>query len=207
MREQGVPAGTIRLQSFQRGRSCLLQRRRVLLDGGPRLAQPGPHLNRHSAQRVEDFFFPFRLRLLFSEDLSGAAVPGAQPQDVLASEACNRAFQNRVAPGSFADLARHLWSEPRLGRPVHETQYLLGLLVRNESEEWGLLQLHRQPLAKGLVKDRIARLVLEFSQDNRVLRGEFRCPVQIIKVPSGAQSHDGHEAGRPQPSASRGPAG
>ena len=190
----GVPAGTIRLQSFQRGRGCLLQRRRVLLDGGQRLAQPGPDLNRHSAQRIEDFFFPSRLRLLFSEDLSTAAVPGAQPQDVLASEACNRAFQNRGAPGSLADLASDLWSEPRLGRPVHQTQYLLDLLVRNETEERGLFQLHRQPLAKRLVKDRIARLVLEFSQDNRVLRGEFRRPVQI-KVASGAQCQDRRGAG------------
>ena len=96
------------------GRSCLLQRRRVLLDGGQRLAQPGPDLNRNSAQRIQDLFFPSRLRLLLSEHLSGAAVPGAQPQNVLASEACNRAFQNRGAAGSLADLPRDLRSEPRL---------------------------------------------------------------------------------------------
>ena len=50
---------------------------------------------------------------------------------------------------------------------------LLDALVRDESEERGLFQLHRQPLPKRLVKDRIARLVLEIRQDNRVLRREF----------------------------------
>ena len=101
--------------------------------------------------------------------------------------------------GSLADLPRDLRREPRLGRPIHETQYLLGLLVRNESEKRGLFQLHGQPLPKRLVKDRIARLVFEFGQDNRVLRREFRRPVQI-KVPSGAQCQD--RSRRPQPSAS-----
>ena len=44
------------------------------------------------------------------------------------------------------------------------------LLVRDESQERGLFQLHRQPLAKGLVKYRIAGLVFEIGQNNRVLR-------------------------------------
>ena len=102
--------------------------RRVLLDGGQRLAQPGPDLNRNPAERIQDLFLPSRLRLLLAQNVSGAAVPGAQPQDILASEACNRAFQNRGAAGSLADLLRDLRSEPRLGRPVHQTQCLLDLL-------------------------------------------------------------------------------
>jgi len=75
--EQGVPGGAIRLQSFQRGRGCLLQGRRMLLNAGQRLAQPGPDLNRNSGERVQDLFFPSRLRLLLTKNVSGAAVPGA----------------------------------------------------------------------------------------------------------------------------------
>ena len=168
---------------------------------GQRLAQPRPDLNRNPAQRIQDFFLSFRLCLLFREDLSGAAVPGAQPQNVLAAERCDRAFQNRGTAGSLADLAGDLRSEPRLGRPVHETQCLLDALVRDETEERRLFQLHRQPLAKRLVKDRIARLVLEIGQDNRVLRGEFRRPVKI-EVCRGEQRQNRGGAGgdaRPAP--------
>ena len=50
---------------------------------------------------------------------------------------------------------------------------LLDSFVRHESEEWGLFQLHRQPLPKRLVKDRIACLVFKIRQNNRVLRREF----------------------------------
>ena len=190
--------GTVRLQSFERRRGCLLQRRRVLLDGGQRLAQPGPDLNRNSAQRIQDLFFPSCLRLLLREDISGAAVSGAQPQDVLASEPRNRAFQNRGAAGALADLPGDLRSEPRLGRPVHQAQYLLDALVRDESEERGLFQLHGQPLAKRLIEHRIAGLILEFPQNNRVLRREFRGAMEIeIRGGQKGQSNSGGRNGYP----------
>ena len=83
----------------------------MFLDGCHRLAQPGPDLNRHSAQRAENFFFLPRLRLLFGKHRSGAAVPGVYPQDVLASEALNRALQDDRAVGSLTDLLRYLGGE------------------------------------------------------------------------------------------------
>ncbi len=64
-----------------------------------RLAQPRPDLNRNPRKCIQDVFFSFRLHLLLAKNVSGAAVPGAQPHHVPASEAGNRAFQDsRAAP-------------------------------------------------------------------------------------------------------------
>src|SRR6516165_2532012 len=107
---------------------------------------------RNPAQHLQDPFLSFCLCLLFRQDLSRAAVSGAQPQNVLAAESCDGTFQHRGTAGSLANLAGDLRRKPRLGRPVHETEYLLRSLVRDETEERRLLQLHRQSLAEGLVK-------------------------------------------------------
>ena len=75
------------------------------------------------------------------------AVLGAQPQYVLASEACNRAFQDGGACGSLADFLSELRSQPRIRRPAHQTQRLLDPLVGDQAEERRLFELYRQPLA------------------------------------------------------------
>src|SRR5262245_22855290 len=126
--EQRAPRGAPRLQSLQRRRGGLLERSRMLPDGAQRFAQPPPDLNRNPGKRTQDLLFSFRLRLFLAKDVSRAAVSGAKPQNIMVSQACNRAFQNGRAAGSFADLLRNLGSEPRFGRPVHKTQYLLDLL-------------------------------------------------------------------------------
>ena len=59
-------------------------------------------------------------------------------------------------------------------RTVHKTQDLLDLLIRDESQELGLLQLDRQALAKDAIKHRIAGLVFEFAQHNLALPGDLR---------------------------------
>ena len=52
-------------------------------------------------------------------------------------------------------------------------QLLLDLPVRNQGEERRLLKLHGQSLAQRVVKDRIARPVVEIREDNRVLLGQL----------------------------------
>ena len=50
--EQGAPSGTIRLQSFQRGRGRLFEGGRVLPDSRQRFAQPRPDLSRNPRERI-----------------------------------------------------------------------------------------------------------------------------------------------------------
>ena len=56
----------------------------------------------------------------------------------------------------------------------HQSQRLLDLPVRNQAEERRLLKLHGQSLAQRVVKYRIAGLVLEVREDDRVLLRERR---------------------------------
>ncbi len=85
----------------------------MVLNGGERLAQAGPDLSRNSGERTQDFFLLSCSRLLLCEDISATAIPGAQPQDVLISHARDRAFQNRGAAGTLANLPRNVGSERR----------------------------------------------------------------------------------------------
>ena len=107
---------------------------------------------------MQDAFLSFRLRLFLAKNVSGAAVPGVYPQDVLASEALNRALQDDRAVGSLTDLLRYLGGEARLGRPVHQPQHLVDLLIRDERQEGGLFQLNGQALSKDSIEYRIAGL-------------------------------------------------
>ena len=68
--------------------------------------------------------------------------------------------------GSLADLLGDLGSQPRIFRPSHQSQRLLDLPVRNQTEERRLLQFHGQPLTQRVVKNRIAGLVIEIGQDD-----------------------------------------
>ena len=78
----------------------------MLLDCGKRLPHSGPESAGDLAQGIQDVFFSGGLHLLLIEDVAGAAVLGAQAQDVLASEPGNRAIQDRGTGGSLADVAR-----------------------------------------------------------------------------------------------------
>ena len=130
-----------------------------------------PHLKSamQARSRFQDLFLFFRLCLFFREDGPGPAVPGPEPQDVLAADVGDRAFENSGTAGSFTDLARDVRSQTALGRPVHETKRLLELLVRGESEERGLLELHGQPAsASGSGRAKTGSLVL-FSKSARTI--------------------------------------
>ena len=143
----------------------------MLFHGRKRFAHPGSEFASDLAESVEDIFSPGRLDLLLVEKVSGAAVLGAQAQHILASQSRDRAFQNRGTPGSFADLLSDFRSQPRIFRLTHQSQRLLDLLVPNQTEERRLLKLYRQSLAQRVVKYRIAGLVVEIREDNRILVG------------------------------------
>ena len=88
----------------------------MLFHRGQRFAHPGSEFARDLAERVEDVLSPRRLDLLLIQNVPGIAVLCSQAQDILASEAGDRAFQNRGASGSLADLLRDFRSQPRILR-------------------------------------------------------------------------------------------
>ena len=72
------------------------------------------------AQSIEDILSPGGLRLLLIEEITRIAGFRSQTQNILASKASNRAFENRGAPGSLADFPRDFRSQPRIFRPRHQ---------------------------------------------------------------------------------------
>src|SRR5207248_240892 len=126
---------------------------------GERFANTCSELTGDPAQGTQNLFFSRSRQLLLVEDLAGAAVPGAQPQHVLASEWRDGAFEHRGARGSFTDFPSDLRSEPRVRLFSHQTQYALDFLVRHQAEERRLFQLHRQALAQRSIEHGVAGLV------------------------------------------------
>src|SRR4051794_6644877 len=101
----------------------------MLLHRGQRFADPGSEFTGNLTEGAQDVFLPGCLRLLFIEDVSGAAVPRAQAHNVLAAEAGNRAIEDGGACGSLADFPGELGSEPRIRRLSHQTQRLPDALL------------------------------------------------------------------------------
>ena len=111
--------------------------------------------------------------LLLVQNVSGVAVLRAQAQHILASKACDRAFQNRARlPVRSQTCWASSTSQLRVFRLSHQSQRLLDLAVRNQAEERRLLKLHRQSLAQRVVKHRIAGLIVEIREDNGILVGQ-----------------------------------
>src|SRR4029077_3891225 len=106
----------------------------VLLDCSQRFANPGPEFASNLTESVKNVLSLGRLNLFLIQNVSRAAVPGAQAQNILASKARNRAFNDCSASGPLTDLPREFRSEPRIIRLSHQGQRALNLLVRNQAQ-------------------------------------------------------------------------
>src|SRR5581483_291156 len=162
----------------------------MTLDHGQRFANLGSKLSSDLTERVEDVFLPGRRDLLLIQNASRTAVLDAQPQHKLAPNPADGAFQNGGAAGSLADLLRDFRSQLRIFLLAHQGQRLLYPRVRKQTEERRLLKLYRQPLTQRVVKDRIARLVLEVRENDSVLLGQFGSRRGMRKRPCGHSAQE-----------------
>ena len=145
----------------------------MLFHCGQRFAEPDSQLSSHLAQRAKDVLFLGRLRLLFGEHVPVPAVLCAQTQNVLASKACDGAFQNRGASGPLTDVSGDSRSQACIHGPAHQRQHALDLPVCQQAQKRRLLQLDRQTLTQGVVEHRIAGLIHEVGKHNGVLIREL----------------------------------
>ena len=130
----------IGLQGFERRRGRLFERSVVLLDGGERFADSGSEFAGDLTQGIQDVFFLGRLHLLFIEDVSGAAVLGAQPQRRTGFRGWQSSLPGRRRCRFARRFPGELRSQPRIRRLAHQTQRLLDALVGDEAEEGRLFQ-------------------------------------------------------------------
>lgn len=79
----------------------------MLLNRCQGFANSRPEAAGNASQRIQDLFFPGRLRLLLIDHISGAAILRLQAQDVLAAQIRNRTFKDSGAAGALANLLRN----------------------------------------------------------------------------------------------------
>jgi hypothetical protein len=135
-------SGAVGLQRFERRRRHL-ERRRVSLDGGEQFAHPRSELGRHLTERRQHIFFPRRLCPFVGEDVTGCAVGGAQPDDVLTAKRRNRSpAEPPHRPSERTRLAQHRRSivHPPAGSSMAA---FFGCVVGDKAQERRLLKLRR----------------------------------------------------------------
>src|SRR5262249_30024323 len=138
------------------------------------------HRGRGPAERLEHLLFTFGFNLLMRDRLPALTVDRFQRDHVIASEAGNRPYEQRLNPAPLADLAPHLARDLLIVRTLHQPEGLSGALFGEDVQIGRLFKLYRQALFERAVEDRIARGVDEVREQNRVLVSQRR--------PGGAES-------------------
>jgi hypothetical protein len=146
----------------------------VLFDRGQRFTYTRAKTDRDLTERAEHVFLAVGLRLLIGEHVAGAAVPGAQSDDVLTAKACDRSLDHRSARGPHAHALRDRGRQARVGRLVHQQKRSPHAVVGDQVEERRLPELYRESLPQRLVEHRIAGRVVELGEHERVPVGQRR---------------------------------
>ena len=84
---------------------------------------------------MKHLFLACRLELLLVEEISGAAVLGAETDDVLIPEARNRSGDEGRAAGSDAEVARNRVGQPCVGSLSHQLQCAANALVGDDAQK------------------------------------------------------------------------
>ena len=106
-------------------------------------------------------FFALNFHLLLSEWHAGVAIQSIHREDVVAAHAPDRALQHHACALSLTDLLGDGASDALVGSTFHELESFAGLLIGNQTQKRGLLQLHSQSLFQGIVKHRVTGAVIE----------------------------------------------
>ena len=165
----GLSSQAVGLEGIKRRRGGFFNRRIVLLHRAERFAELTTQLC-CCLRRVLSKLAPYPCRdFLLGEGFSAATVHRFETQDILAPKSCNRAVEHSRTPCPLTNLSGNVQRESHIRRLTHKPKRLLDALVRNETEERRLFELHGQPLPESPVEYRVARCVREIGQDNGVL--------------------------------------
>ena len=164
------------LQRVQRGGRGLLDGRAELLDGGRRLAQLQPELDRRPAQRGQDLRFTVD-HDAFAHQLAAARAAGRDQADgVTVAERRDRAGDHDGDSPAHGDLLRDQRCQGLVGRTRHQAQRLPHAGLGDDADERRLLQLHDQRFSERAIEGRIPRGVAERRNQHRLLPRQLGGP-------------------------------
>ena len=123
------------LEGFERRRRRLLQRRVQLLQRADRFAQLSAQISGRLAERFQDSLFAVCGHLLLCQGITRAAIHCFEAQNILVSEAGNRAVEDGGALGPQAEVPGNVRGEPGVVASAHQAQGLLDTLLRDKAEE------------------------------------------------------------------------
>src|SRR5215467_8440534 len=108
----------------------------------------------------------------------------------MTAQAGDATLQHGFRALAFASLLRDRTYETLLRRTSHEAESFARLLIRNQTKERRLLELHRQGLLQGVVEYRLASAVVEVGQYDRVLVRQGTGEGLLRPVAESGQSYD-----------------
>ena len=111
----------------------------------------------------------------FRQQIAVLAVHRLQSNHILAAQSGYRASQHGLAARTLADFARHFRCQTVSRKTSHQLQGLIHLALGNHREKRGLLELDGESLSQRVVEYRIASLVFEIGENNRVLICQRMC--------------------------------
>src|ERR1700693_4345961 len=163
----GIARGVV-LESFQRWSGGLFEWTIQLLDRVERLSQLGAHGCGGGSQRVQHVLFVARLNLFPSQRRATLAGDCLERDDVVLTQALDRAVYRSRNSFSHADVMRDLVCDANSGRQTHRWAVVLELVGVHDFQKGRLLKLDGESLAQRPVKHRVARRVREISEDDSV---------------------------------------
>ncbi len=123
-------------------------------------------------QRIQHLFFLRRFDLLGRNGVAILTIHGIQIDHVVATQRINVAGQHSFDALALAQFTRHCTGQAFFGRPAHKAHCFRNLRFRNQIEEGGFVQLHRQRLLKCSVEDRVASCIHKIGKQNGVFLGQ-----------------------------------
>ena len=139
---------------------------------------------------------PGRFHLLARHHVAGLRVDRFEREDVVASERCDRAGEQRLQLLALRDFARDRARDRLVGRALHQPQGVAHAFVRKHLQERRLLERDRQRHLQRAVEHRLAGGVREVGQHDGVVRGQrlIAAPRQEERNGDDAERHDGGNA-------------
>jgi hypothetical protein len=194
-------------EGFEGGGGGLAEGGVELLDGAEGFTETGAHVGGDLADDFEDVVFVGGLTLLMGEGVAAAGVYGGERDDVGGTEFDDAAGEDRFDALAFAHLAGEVGGEGSVGALAEVVHGLAKVLLADEVEDGGLLELDGEGFGEDGVEYGVAGFIVDAGENNGVFGGEGGLAaglleagaVALIEISAGSdedEKQEGEDAGQ-----------